>query len=114
MNTIRQMSIGVTLLLGIVTASTFAGAIEPTDNTAPFGFFSGNATLYQRERSGSAGWQNFESISPSGDIDYLVLSCPAGKVSSVSIELNSGAGDLDIKAYDLNGVYLGSSAGVGT
>ncbi|MBN1605193.1 MAG: hypothetical protein JW940_01095 [Polyangiaceae bacterium] len=115
MKTVRSVPVGLALLGGLLMAASQAAASEPANNTGPFGDFSGDASVYQRDYRGSSGWGNFESISPSGDIDYLVMSCAASyKVTGVKIELNAGAGDLDIRAYNLDGGFLGSSCGVGS
>jgi hypothetical protein len=104
------------LFVGLLVGSSAFASTEPTNNNVPYNggtFFSATVAMYSTISTGLVSWSGAESISPSGDVDYLVMTCAGRRnVSQVSITYNQGAGDVDIQAYTLDGTFLGISQGV--
>jgi hypothetical protein len=117
MNTLRNLMLTGTVLLGTLVASPKPCAAsdesEPLNNTAPWTLsqFRGPVYNYISEGSGR-GWGFPESISPTGDVDYLIMSCANTTLKSVMISFTHAFGDLDMCAYTLSGSTIGCSTGV--
>jgi len=104
------------LFVGLLVAPSALASTEPINDSTPYSsgsWFNGTAALYSARLTGTSGWSGFEDISPTGDVDYLVLTCDGlRKVNSVNITYVQSSGDIDIQAYGLDGTYLGISQGV--
>jgi hypothetical protein len=119
MNTVCKAITATLAALGCFLARVQpCSASEPIDNTppwtAPYGLFSGNASLFIS--TGGGGGTSSGSIETSTDVDYFIMSCTGSSpriVQSVGINLTHSSGDLDIEAYTLAGEYIGLSNGVG-
>ncbi len=100
---------------GVLLAPSIGVALEPDNNDIPWNTteFKQDMTSYIRSTGAYITMWSSEAIDTSGDIDHLLLTCRGNvpRVAGVGIEMATGSGDLDIKAYDLNGNYLGGSAG---
>jgi hypothetical protein len=100
----------------VLTASQLAAAdIEPTNSVQPWTsgiVFNGAAELFNTSRSGGIGTTNLQ-ITPSGDVDYILASCGGReRVNSVNVGFTHSSGDIDLKAFRLDGTLLGISQGV--
>jgi hypothetical protein len=106
--------------------STAVRAIEPTDNTPPWGtnpaspIIMQNVTAYITNQPGSGWGANVDrTISPAGDVDYAVIGCgsangvvPKGTIKDIRVGFTHASGDIDIDVLDPTGVILGQSHGV--
>ena len=86
-------------------------------NTAPWEYVTyGTYTVFTGVGAGGS-YLNWESVSPSGDLDYFVVTCGpntdiTGIVDYVSISFTHSLGDLDMAVYTTNGKQvLGTSTG---
>lgn len=113
--TLSRIAIGSALAISLLAVNQRAEAIEPTNNTPPFGNFGGSAEIYQSNLPNTSGWGGSGINITKGDVDYLVMSCSGLRpVRNVAITIDSASVDLDIRVYDMNGSYLGGSYGTGT
>jgi hypothetical protein len=61
----------------------------------------------------SAGWgDGIEAISPTGDVDYLVVTCGADIMDKITVSYTHANGDIDMQVYTLGGALVGGSYGV--
>jgi hypothetical protein len=101
-------------------------AVEPTDNTPPWGTNAAlpvvmqNVTAYITNQPGS-GWGAGpdRQITPSGDVDYAVIGCgsangvvPKGTIKEIRVGFTHASGDIDIDVLDPTGKLLGQSHGI--
>jgi hypothetical protein len=94
-----------------------AFANEPTNNNYSWSGgantpWTGNMTVFSTYNMWTT-WPNKEAISPSNDVDYLLMTCGDAKIYVTGINLVGANGDLDVQFYTPNGTYLGSAAGTG-
>ena len=58
-----------------------------------------------------------DGIESAADVDFHVMSCErygsGGTIKNVSISFTHASGDLDIELYTVDGIFIGSSTGVG-
>jgi hypothetical protein len=108
----------------LVFASGAVAASEPINNNYPWmygtnGVWNGDMSVYASLDSPSSIWNFYEDISPTGDVDYHVMSCGRpynggnGTVASVRVDFTHSLGDIDIYVYNTKGTVLGTSQGVG-
>jgi len=98
-----------------VVGERSSSALEPNDNSYPWEVnlaWYGNATNYVCNNL-ECWWYSMESISPSGDVDYLTLICGKGLITQARINFTGASGDLDMQVYKLDGTFLGGSYGTG-
>ena len=113
-NTLSRIAMGTALTLSLLATNQQAEASEPDNNTPPFGYFNGNAEVYQSSDPNTSGWGGSGINIIKGDNDYVVLSCAGLRpVKHVGITIDNASVDLDIRVYDMNGSYLGGSFGTG-
>jgi hypothetical protein len=94
-----------------------AMATEPLNNNA---IFTGSphrgdhSTYGILDVNATVQFAAFESISPSGDVDYQVISCQndaAPKVKKIELSFTHAQGDIDMCVYTLAGTLIGCSTG---
>jgi len=105
-------------LASLLTLAPNGRAAEP-DDARPFStqFFMRDMLLFggPLPPGSSATWGGAGAIKPTGDIDYVQVTCQGTTMRAVGISgfhLN-GVTDIDIEAYDFGGTLLGSSRGTG-
>ena len=107
---------GVALLLITVGMAADSSANEPTNNNYSWANgannqWNGNMTVFSAFALW-ATWTTPESITPTGDVDYLLMTCGSAHVYGTGISFTHANGDLDVEFYTPNGTYLGTSNGV--
>jgi hypothetical protein len=99
---------------GILAIVSSALAAEPGNNTLPYSAIGlrSNPQMFGAPNitSSTMTFVGADAITPAGDVDYLLLTCQGLPIQTVGI--NNFTNDMDIKAYDLSGVLLGSSTSV--
>src|SRR4051812_10757325 len=116
-NTGKKFAIGLLVALsGLAIGSGEAQAADPGDTfpgSTGTSYF-GDTYIYECSANGCTTIPTFQSISPSGDVDYIIAACGFGKVTSVQMSIAPGGGDLDLGVYRFSEALIGSSAGVGS
>lgn len=120
----RQAVLGGAMLSGALLASSVATASEPLNNNPPWVYgtssYHEDMSVFISLDAPAAGWNGFEEIVPSGDVDYFIVGCGRpynqggnGSIASIVISFTHSLGDIDIVSYKLDGDTLKTSAGVG-
>lgn len=108
-------TLAVVFSAGALLAPAGALATEPTNNNKIWTASLSNTdmSIYQGTAGAATSWNTLEYIDTVGDNDYHIVSCGGNQtLRSVGIGLTHTAGDLDIKAYRLDGTLLGSSSSI--
>lgn len=100
------------MLVALVSVATAGSAIEPSNNSIPAG-----ATTMRGEVQAFAALPNPNTtatyqggaISPTGDVDYLAVTCMGLPIKRIGI--SGFSNDIDINVFDLAGNFVGSSIG---
>lgn len=111
----RALSCAALLSCAAVSGSALAAYYEPFDNNPPW---QGNTRFSYVLATDGRYSSPAGSLEVNGDVDYVTLSCapssdaePARFVTSVGLAFVHSAGDLDIEAYTIDGVFVGRSQG---
>lgn len=101
------------LTAAFLAAAPSSWALEPGNDYAPWSWRAavGDATVYSPPAGGYT-YNNYEAISSTTDVDYIIGACRTGRILSIGIQFTNSSGDLDIWVYDLSGHMLAISAGV--
>ena len=116
-NTGKKFTMGLLVALsGLALGSREARAADP-GGTFPGSTgtsYFGDTYIYECSTLGCTTINTFQSISPSGDVDYIIAACGYGKVTSIKLWIAPGGGDLDLGVYKFSQALIGTSAGVGS
>ena len=99
------------LILSMLGASSMAQADVADNYPWMYGqsYYTGDLRVaFLNSGSGTVGW-GMDQISSMSDVDYYMMTCGHGHVETVGINYTHSQGDLDIKAYTMNGTYIGQS-----
>lgn len=58
-----------------------------------------------------ATWPGIESITPSGDVDYLLMTCGNAHIYALGVDFTHANGDIDVQFYTTNGTWIATSNG---
>src|SRR5437764_1081301 len=100
MRTYQRVIIGAAAFLIVTTGAVRRSAAdEPTNNGYSWAngannTWNGNMTVLSAYAL-SATWPGIETISPTGDVDYLLMTCGTAHIYGAGIDLIHANGDLD-------------------
>ena len=115
MNKYQRVIIGAAAFLIVTTGAVRRSVADEAANNnyswanGANNQWNGNMTVLSAYAL-SATWPGIETISPSGDADYLLMTCGTAHIYGAGIDLIHANGDLDLVYYSTNGTYLGGSA----
>jgi hypothetical protein len=101
----------------LVLSTTLGIASEPLNNNPPWSNAGPAMHLDMSVFNGPGQFSGFEGITPSGDIDYFMVSCgpnaaqgrPKGIVTGITLNFTHSVGDVDMFVYNATGTQIASS-----